>query len=146
MTTEQVPIAPNLYTEGDPPRLIGSRCGACGNVTFPRQRGCARCGASDMRDEALHPRGTLYTWTSQGYMPKEPYRVDQSDEPFVPYLLGYVELPEQVRVETRLINCDPDSLVIGREMELTFFPLRHDEAGREVMLYAFQPVATGESI
>ena len=74
--TEQVPIAPDLFTEGEEPQLIGSRCGACGVVTFPRQSGCARCGAADMRDEPLHRRGTLYTWTTQGFMPKEPYLVD----------------------------------------------------------------------
>ena len=141
--TEQVPIAPDLFTEGAEPQLIGSRCGACGVVTFPRQSGCARCGAADMRDEPLHRRGTLYTWTTQGFMPKEPYHVDSSDELFAPYLLGYVELPEQVRVEGRLIGCDPESVHIGMEMELTMFPLRHDEAGREVMMYAFQPVARG---
>ncbi len=95
-----------------------------------------------MRDEPLHRRGTLYTWTTQGFMPKEPYHVDPTDEPFAPYLLGYVELPEQVRVEGRLIGCDPESVHIGMEMELTLFPLRHDEAGREVMMYAFQPVAS----
>ena len=141
--TEQVPIAPDLFTEGEEPQLIGSRCGACGVVTFPPQGGCARCGAADMRDEPLHRRGTLYTWTTQGFMPKEPYLVDPTDEPFAPYLLGYVELPEQVRVEGRLINCDLESVHIGMEMELTLFPLRHDEAGREVLMYAFQPVASG---
>ena len=144
--SEQVPIAPDLFTEGDEPQLVGSRCGACGVVAFPRQSGCARCGAADMRDESLHRRGTLYTWTSQGFMPKEPYLVDPTDEPFTPYLLGYVELQEQVRVEGRLLNCDLESVHIGMEMELTLFPLRHDEAGREVMMYAFQPVADrGES-
>ena len=141
--TERLPITPGLFTEGDEPQLIGSRCGACGVVTFPRQEGCARCGAADMRDELLQRRGTLYTWTSQGFMPKEPYLVDPTDQPFAPYLLGYVELPGQVRVEGRLLNCDLESVRIGMEMELTLFPLRHDEAGREVMMYAFQPVTDG---
>jgi uncharacterized OB-fold protein len=135
---DRVPIAPDLFTDGDKPQLMGSRCGACDVVTFPRQGGCPRCGAADMRDELLHRRGTLYTWTTQGFPPKEPYRIN-SDEPFRPFLLGYVELPGQVRVEARLVNCDGDAVRIGMEMELSFFPLRHDDEGREVMRYAFEP-------
>jgi len=41
-------VDPTLFTSLDPPRLAGSRCAACGTVTFPAQAGCARCARQDM--------------------------------------------------------------------------------------------------
>ena len=39
----QVPVADNLFTwPADEPQLIGSRCTACGIVTFPAQASCPR--------------------------------------------------------------------------------------------------------
>jgi hypothetical protein len=70
--------------------------------------------AADAR-RSLHRRGTLYTWTTQGFMPKEPYSSTTTTSRFaVPPRLR--ELPEQVRVEGRLINCDLESVHIGMEM------------------------------
>jgi uncharacterized OB-fold protein len=59
----------------------------------------------------------------------------------VPFGVGYVELPGQVRVETRLTECDPGVLTPGMEMELVVVPFRTDEDGNEVVTFAFRPVA-----
>ena len=37
---------------------------------------------------------------------------------FVPFGVGYVELPGEVKVETRLTESDPAALTHGMEMEL----------------------------
>jgi uncharacterized OB-fold protein len=55
--------------------------------------------------------------------------------------VGYVELPNQVRVESRLKCKDPSQLRIGMEMELVVEKYVEDDAGAEVMAYFFQPVA-----
>jgi uncharacterized OB-fold protein len=138
MGAEQVPIAPGLFTwPAEEPQLIGGKCNSCGVVTFPRQSGCPRCNSQDITDELLARRGTLWTWTIQGFLPKSPpYAGPETPETFQPYGVGYVELPGQVKVEARLTENDP----IGMEMELVIIPFRTDEEGREVVTYAFAPV------
>jgi uncharacterized OB-fold protein len=70
----------------------------------------------------LATRGTLWTWTVQGFPPKSPpYHPDEAMA-FQPYGVGYVELPDQVRVEARLTESDPDRLRIGMTMELVIVP------------------------
>ena len=60
---------------------------------------------------------------------------------FKPYAVGYVELPGEVKVESRLTECDPAVLVNGMEMELVIVPFRTDDDGNEVVTFAFRPVA-----
>ena len=84
-----------------------------------------------MRD-LLPSRGTLWTWTTQGFEPKPPYVADDGE--FEPYGVGYVEFPGFLRVEGRLTACE--GLAIGMEMEVVAL----ERAGRTT--YAFAPVAS----
>ena len=143
--TQQVPIDEGLFTwPSDEPRLVGSRCRACGVVTFPRRSGCPKCNREEMTETLLARRGTLWTWTTQGFLPKAPYAGPETEESFEPYTIGYVELPGEVRVETRLTENDPDRLEIGMEMELVGVPFRRDEDGNEIVTFAFAPAAEHE--
>ena len=45
-----------------------------------------------------------------------------------------------LRVETRLLENDPDRLRIGAEMELAFYTHRTEPDGTEIVNYAFKPV------
>ena len=56
-----------------------------------------------------------------GFPPKSPPYPGTAGD-FVPYGVGYVELPGQVRVEARLTESDPAKLRIGMEMELVLVP------------------------
>jgi uncharacterized OB-fold protein len=140
---KQIPIAEGLFTwPSNDPRLLGSRCGACGIVTFPAQKSCPACSGQNVETIELERRGTLWTWTIQGFLPnKPPYIGPETAESFRPFGVGYVELPNQVRVESRLKCKDPSKLRIGMEMELVVEKYVEDDAGREVMAYFFQPVA-----
>jgi uncharacterized OB-fold protein len=111
----------------DGPRLVGSRCRDCGVVTFPRQGSCPRCTSLDVEEHLLATRGTLWSWTVQYFRPKSPpYTGLEPPEDFVPYGVGYVELPREVRVEARLTEADPDRLRIGMPMRLTLIPAPGD--------------------
>lgn len=77
----------------------------------------------------------------QGFPPKAPpYAGDADPKTFVPFGVGYVELPGQVKVEARLTEADPAKLRIGMEMEMVIIPLHVDEIGQEVVTFAFAPV------
>ena len=139
----QVPVTEGIFTwPSEEPALIGTRCTNCGNHTFPAQSGCPKCTGSDMEHVELSRRGTLWTWTVQGFPPKAPpYAGDDDPKTFKPFGVGYVELPGQVKVEARLTEADPAKLKIGMEMELTLVPLTTDADGNEVVTFAFRPVA-----
>jgi uncharacterized OB-fold protein len=137
----QVPIAVGIFTwPSDAPQLIGSRCRACGIITFPAQDSCPRCAATDMVEQLLSRRGKLWAWTTQDFPPPSPPYSGPTGADFVPFGVGYVELPGEVKVETRLTESDPDVLVPGMEMELVLVPFRTDEDGNDVITFAFRPV------
>ena len=86
--------------------------------------------------------GTLWTWTVQGYPPKSPpYAGNVDPKTFQAFGVGYIELPGQIKIEARLTESDPAKLKIGMEMEMVLVPLNTDEAGNEVVTFAFAPVA-----
>jgi uncharacterized OB-fold protein len=137
----RVPVAEGIFTwPSDDPRLIGSRCGACGMVTFPMQQSCPRCASTDMREQLLGQRGRLWAWTTQEFPPPSPPYDGASGENFVPFGVGYVELPGELKVETRLTDADPEKLREGMDMELVVVPFRTDDDGNEVVTFAFRPV------
>ncbi|MBV9838680.1 MAG: OB-fold domain-containing protein [Solirubrobacterales bacterium] len=138
------PIADGLFVEvGGEVRLLGSECGRCGVVTFPRQASCRRCTSTAVSDRLLARRGTLWTWTIQAFPPKSPPYAVADPEAFEPYGVGYVELPNEVRVEARLTVADPDKLRTGMAMELTLIPAPGAEP--DVVTYAFRPVEEEEA-
>ena len=137
----QVPFAPDVFTwPADDPQLIGARCPECAAVTFPFQATCPRCGSTGMEQHHLPRRGTLWTFTTQDFLPKEPYASGETLETFTPYGVGLVQLGDEVRVESRLTEGDPEKLQIGMDVQLAIVPFRTDPDGTEIMTYAFEPV------
>ncbi len=142
----RVPVAEGVFTSVDDPRLIGSRCDDCGNHMFPVQSSCPKCAGTSTSEVELETRGELWTWTVQGYPPKAPpYMGDADPKTFRPFGVGYVELPGQVKVESRLTLADPEQLEIGMPMELTLVPLYTNDDGDEVVTFAFAPASTTEN-
>jgi uncharacterized OB-fold protein len=138
----QVPVAEGIFTwPSDDPQLIGSRCAECGIVTFPVQDSCPRCASTDMVEHLLARRGRLWAWTTQHFPPPSPPYAGPTGKEFVPFGVGYVELPGEVKVESRLTVCDPDVLVHGMQMELVVVPFGTDDEGNDVVTFAFAPVA-----
>ena len=117
-------------------RLVAGSCGSCGNAAFPFRERCPSCGSQEVTETLLPERGTLWTWTTQGFEPKSPPYL-RGDAEFEPFAVGYVEFPGYLRVEGRLTEADPDRIRIGMPMKVV--PLEH--GGRSA--YAFEP-AEGE--
>ena len=141
----RVPIAEGIFTwPADEPRLIGGRCGACEIVTFPAQDSCPRCASTKMSEHPLARRGRLWAWTTQEFPPPSPPYTGPTGDEFVPYGVGYVELGGEVRVESRLT--ETEGLENGMEMELVLVPFRTDDAGNEVVTFAFRPVGASGAV
>ncbi len=128
----RVLVRDGLFTDADPPVLLASRCTVCGNVLFPRADSCAYCSADDPEPVELTGPGTLWSWTAVT-APPPGYRGE------VPFGVGVVELPEGIRVITRLTASDPAALTAGQPMGLRVVPLHRDDDGNDVVTYAFAP-------
>jgi uncharacterized OB-fold protein len=112
-------------------RLVAGRCAACRAALFPLRRSCPSCGG-EVERVLLPRRGTLWTWTVQGFGPKPPYVPGPGE--FEPYGVGYVEFDGFLRVEGRLTRAD--GLAIGMPMEVVAV----ERSGRTT--YAFAPAST----
>jgi uncharacterized protein len=127
-----VPVRQGLFTDGDPPRLLGGRCRACGHHHFPRHDVCPYCASDDTEGAELSAGGRLWAWTAVTHPPPG-YRGD------TPYGFGVVELPEGIRIVTRLTEPDPHRLRTDQPMHLVAEPLHTDDEGHTVITYAFAP-------
>ena len=92
-----------------------------------------------MSERALPQRGTLVSWTTQGFPPVIPYAGDETGESFTPFGVGLVQLEDVVRVEARLTESDPAKLRFGMDVELEIVPFYVDDQGDEIMTFAFAP-------
>ncbi len=123
--------------------LRGSRCDSCGTVSFPAQQSCPKCTGSAVSEIALPTRGTLWAYTIQGFPPKTPY-LNADERPFRPYAVGYVNLGDEILVESRLIADDVDSLEVGDALQLILEPIRTGDDGA-VYTFAFTPSTGSET-
>jgi uncharacterized protein len=137
----QKPLADVFTWPADEPQLIGSRCEQCGAATFPAQSRCPRCPGT-MAEILLPRRGTLVSWTTQGFPPVVPFAGDATGESFQPFGVGLVQLDDVVRVEARMTESDPARLDFGMEVELRIVPFYVDADGVEVLTFAFAPVGS----
>lgn len=128
-------IGDGLFTMPADPgaaRLLGGYCGACARVTFPAQALCPYCGADACEPRALSPDGvvevcTIITNRPPGY-----------DGP-LPFGFGVVELPDGIRIVSRLR--EPDRVRAGTRVRVTLDHLGTDVDGNDLVTYAFAPLA-----
>jgi uncharacterized OB-fold protein len=132
------PLAEGLFEEVDGVvRLIGARRKADGRMVFPAPTGPE---AANYERVGLSPEGVLWAFTVQRFRPKSPPYAGAEDEAsFRPYAVGYVELPGEVIVESRIETDDFASLRVGAPMRLKLVPFQRTDG--EVLSYAFEPAA-----
>jgi len=132
------PVHDGLFGENGPgdAYLLGGRCEACGRVQFPMAATCPACGADTIIEVRLSDHGTLWGWTAITAPP--PGSLGD-----VPFGFGVVELPEGLRVITRLEEADPARLSFGMPMTLVLTELGPDPDpdgdGEIVTSYSFTP-------
>jgi uncharacterized OB-fold protein len=133
---ERVPLREGTFIETpEGGALVANRCKACGQVFFPKARVCFSCFNEDMEEVRLSRRGNLYSYTI-GRMPSLHF------EP--PYALGYIDMPEKVRIFAPLEveQGQYGKLKIGMEMEVVVEKLWEEE-GKEVIGWKFKPAVPG---
>ena len=114
--------------------LVGSTCSRCAETLLGRALACTNCGAAEPQPRALSNRGILWTYTVVRHKPPGDYR---GPDPFMPFGLGLVELPEGLRVLAPIV-CDLSELRIGMPLEFRAF-VRPGSQSPEVVSFEFVP-------
>lgn len=129
-----------LLLTDDGPRLKGAVCNDCGTHVFPAASGCSKCTGSSMSEATLGTEGKLWAWTVQGFPPKAPPYLGETDpEKFRPYGVGYIHIDGQLKIESRLTEADSKVLKNGMNMRLTTIPIAKDDDGNDIHTFAFEP-------
>jgi uncharacterized OB-fold protein len=84
--------------------LVGMRCGVCQTCAFPQRAFCCNCGSSNVAVARLANRGELYSFST----------VHISSTRETPYVIGYVDLDDGVRVMGLILT--PVEPEIGQRM------------------------------
>ena len=111
-------------------KLVGLRCKACGHILPPLTMVCTNCYKEDLEKVALSERGTLYSYTIV-YQPHERFET--------PYAVGYVDLPEGLRLFSHLKMKEGKPLKVGMDVKLVTEKL-WEENGNEIIGPKFQPL------
>lgn len=117
-------------------RLLGTRCRNCGEVFFGRAIACQACQGDNLESITLSRTGKLYSYTVNRGRPPGDYK---GPEPFQPFAVGLVELPEGIRVLSVLTGGDVDQWTVNMDLELVIEELCEDEEGNTVVTYKFRP-------
>ena len=144
MSDTEESIAEVLFLAGDAvetdgggsARLVGSACGNCGTKIFPPVSVCPECMSEDMSRIGLSTEGTLYSWSVVHVAPKG-WKL--------PYIAGYVDLPEGVRVFSHIVGVEPGALRMDMTVKVCTARLGEEADGRPIESFAFAPVAGGKA-
>lgn len=141
------PVIEGWFTTGPEPALLASRCTTCGSVFFPRTEGFCRnpsCDGEDFEVTELSRRGTVWSYTDAQYQPPPPYI--PATDPYVPFALAAVELPEGIVVLGQLADgYGVADVRVGTEVELVVETLHTDETG-ERTIWRWLPLISGRVV
>ena len=128
------PVSDGLFTwPSEEPHLIGLRCLNCGEVFFPAQTACSFCSSIDMEELLLSRRGILDLYTCSHY-PTPGYSGPS------PLCIGFIRLPEGLKVIAPLTETNIEKLKSGMEMEMIVRTVSTDQQGNDLLGFAFTPV------
>jgi benzoylsuccinyl-CoA thiolase BbsA subunit len=120
--------------QNDPPYLKGYKCKGCWKIWFPKFVPCPNpdCWSEDMEVIPLSRKGKVYSAT-------DVYIGQPSMREYMPLIVGYVDLPEGVRIFAQLEG-EIGSFQCGDEVELVTGPVRNNPNGEPIISYKFKKV------
>ena len=129
---EVIALRAEMFSEtpepGQPARLLGSECPACGERFFPRRKYCAACTGGGLRDVILGPGGKVETYTI--------VRQQLPGSAMVPpYAIVNVRLGKGPTVQT-VVREGYESLTIGQAVGLMVEPVLEEDGRTYVSFVA----------
>ena len=117
-------------------RLVATECRACGQRVFPPTAVCPECMSENTKFLELSQTGTLYSWSVVHAAPKNWT---------TPYIAGYVDMPEGVRVFAHMVDIDPEILSFNMPVSACKITMGQEPDGSPIVSYSFVPIMSGEN-
>ena len=108
--------------------LLLQQCSSCQRFRFYPRSICPHCFSDAFEWRRSSGRGTVYSYTVIHRPPFPAFR----DK--VPYVLALIELNEDVRMMSNIVDCEPSTVEIGMPVEVTF-----EDITEEITLPQFKP-------
>ncbi|MDY6969385.1 MAG: Zn-ribbon domain-containing OB-fold protein [Spirochaetota bacterium] len=129
------PVLVNLFdipSGDDKPHLVASKCKKCSNYFFPKKPLCPDCFEEGLLEDVfLSEEGVIYTYC---IVRAAPVGFDS------PYVLGYIDLPEGIRIFSMIESDDLADIKIGAKVKYTTGKIRQDENGEDVYGFKFSVI------
>ncbi|WFR71140.1 OB-fold domain-containing protein [Prescottella defluvii] len=146
MSDTATPAVEGWFTTGPEPALIGTKCRSCGTISFPRETTFCKnpaCSGEEFDDVELSRFGKVWSYTDAQYKPPAPYIA--TTDPYVPFALAAVELPEGLVVLGQVADgYGVADLKVGNPVELVIETLDTDETG-DRSIWRWKPVTAAEN-
>ena len=110
-------------------KLLIQECSDCKAKIFYPRKYCPECWSADLGWSEASGKARVYTHTIMMDMVEPKFWAD------LPYVLALVDLEEGVRMMTRIVECDPEDVHIGMDVEVVF-----EDISDECALPFFRPV------
>ena len=111
-------------------QLLIQECSDCqSKIFYPRQY-CPECWSGNLKWSQASGKATVYSFTTTQDMVEPKFWAD------LPYVLALVDLEEGIRMMTRIVDCDPETVKIGMDVEVVF-----EDITEECALPMFRPVS-----
>ena len=131
MVSKRISIKEGVFTnEAQGSSLLANKCSKCGQIFFPKSTLCLSCFSDSLDDLKLSRIGKLYSFTVA--------RIPSQRFP-APYALGYLDMPEGIRIFAPLKMIENKPFKIGMDMEVTIETL-WSEGDTEIVGYKFKPI------
>ena len=117
-------------------RLRGMRCRNCGQAFLGDHATCEQCMGESFEEIVYSKQGKLWSYTVLRHRPPGDYK---GPDPYEPFAVGWVSLPEKLMVLSPLADCALDQIEVGMDVELIIHVLYKDEEGNDVLAYKFKP-------
>ena len=103
-----------FWTAGSGGKLVIWRCADCEYYVHPPVPFCPKCESREVSPQPVSGRGAVFSFTvnHKQWVPGLP----------VPYVLALVAIAEQddVRLVTNIVDCAPEDVTFGMEVEVVF--------------------------
>lgn len=109
-------------------KLLIQECKDCGVKIFYPRKYCPKCWSPQLSWSEASGRGKIFSYSVTMGGVEEKFAGD------LPFVLALVDLEEGVRMMTNIVNCPPEDVAIGMDVEVVF-----EDVTGEITLPKWQP-------
>jgi uncharacterized protein len=112
-------------------KLLIQECKECGQKIFYPRKFCPECWSADLTWSEASGRAKIFSCSTTLAGVEERFEAD------LPFVLALVDLEEGIRMMTNIVNCNPEEVRIGMDVEVVF-----EDVTDEITLPKWKPAKT----